>query len=53
MLAWITANWGLIATVLLGISETLSLIPALHSNGLIQGLINFLKSVGAQPPPQA
>lgn len=49
-MAWLTANWAFIATILLGISEMLSLIPALKSNGIVQGVINFLKSIGAKEP---
>lgn len=49
-MAWILANWGTIATVLLAISEALSLIPSLKSNGIILGIINFLKSVGVKEP---
>lgn len=36
--------------VALGLSELLSLIPALHSNGLLDGLIKFLKGVASKDP---
>lgn len=49
-MAWILANWGLIATILLGISEALALIPGLDSKGIIAGLINFLKGLGVKDP---
>ena len=37
-------NWAVIATALLAVSEALSLIPGVKSNGIIQGIVNFLKS---------
>lgn len=36
-------NWGAIASVLLAISEGLSLIPGVKSNGIISGILNFIK----------
>lgn len=36
-------NWGIIAAALLVISEALSLIPAIKSNGIFQLIINVLK----------
>lgn len=47
-MAWLVANWAWIATALLMVSEALSLIPALKSNGIIQGIINFLHSIGVK-----
>lgn len=41
-------NLGLI--VALGISELIALIPALHSNGILDGIIKFLKGVAAKDP---
>lgn len=40
-------NWAAISTVLLGISEGLSLIPGIKSNGIILALLNFVKSAVA------
>lgn len=36
-------NWGIIAAALLSVSEALSLIPAVKSNGIFQLLVNLLK----------
>lgn len=49
-MTWLVANWGLIATVLLGISEALALIPGIQANSILTGLINFLKSIGTKDP---
>lgn len=49
-MAWLLANWSLIATVLLGISEALALIPGLDSKGILAGIINFLKGLGVKDP---
>lgn len=48
MLAWIMANWGMVASVLLGISEALALIPALNSNSILTAIINALKGIGVK-----
>jgi len=39
---------ALISSVLLGISEALSLIPAIKSNGIVQLVINLLKSISGK-----
>ena len=39
---------ALISSVLLGISEALSLIPAIKSNGIVQLVINLLKSIAGK-----
>ena len=36
-------NWGIIAAALLVISEALSLIPVIKSNGIFQLIVNALK----------
>lgn len=41
---FIQANWGTIAVALLAVSEALSLIPAVKSNGIFQLVYNFLKA---------
>jgi len=41
---FIQANWGTITVALLAVSEALSLIPAVKSNGIFQLVYNFLKS---------
>jgi hypothetical protein len=43
MVQWGLDNWGLIATVLFGISEALSLIPWFKSNGVFQFIFELLK----------
>lgn len=45
MLALILENRVLILTVLLGISESLALIPQLKANGILDGLIKVLKAL--------
>jgi hypothetical protein len=52
IVAWIVANWGMVATVLLGISEALALAFPSSSGfgGIIAGIISFLKGLGAKPP---
>lgn len=52
-MAWLSANWGLVASLLLGVSEALSLIPGLKANGILDMLIKGLKALGAQQPPAA
>jgi len=39
---------ALISSVLLGISEALSLIPSIKSNGIIQLVINLLKAISGK-----
>jgi len=39
---------ALISSVLLGISEALSLIPSIKSNGVVQLVINLLKSIAGK-----
>jgi hypothetical protein len=39
---------ALICSVLLGVSEALSLIPSVKANGVIQLVINLLKSVAGK-----
>lgn len=50
MMAWIMANWSFVATVLLGISEVLALIPSLQANSVLQSIINFFKGLGVKDP---
>lgn len=52
MMEFIQANWAIIASVLLGISELLALIPAFKSNSILQLILNAVKSLLA-PKPQA
>jgi hypothetical protein len=39
---------ALVSSVLLGISEALSLIPSIKSNGVVQLVINLLKSIAGK-----
>jgi hypothetical protein len=42
---WIVANWPVLVAVLLGVSEALTLIPSIKSNGIFQLIFNVLKSI--------
>ena len=44
-MVWMTENYALVLAVLLGISEALSLIPAVKSNGILQLVFNMLKAL--------
>lgn len=50
VLAWFMANWGMIAGVLLAISEALHIAFPADSGfgGFINGAIQFLKGIGAK-----
>lgn len=48
MLAKLMEHLPLILAVLLGISESLALIPALKANGILDGVIKALKVLGTQ-----
>lgn len=52
MIAWMTANWGMLAAVALGISESLALLFPSQSGfgGLLAGMIKFLKMFGIKDP---
>ncbi len=52
LIAWFEANWGVIATILLGVSESLALIfPATSGfGGILASVIGFLKNIGTKPP---
>lgn len=53
MIQAISANWGTIATLLLAVSEALALIPGIKSNGIVMGIINFMKDAFSKPAPKA
>ena len=40
-----TETWAVIATAALAVSEALSLIPKVKSNGVFQLVINILKNI--------
>ena len=50
--SWFAANWSIIASVLLGISEALGLVFPSSSGfgGILAGIIKFLSGVGIKPP---
>lgn len=48
MLQKVMENLPLILAVLLGLSESLALIPALKANGILDGVIKALKALGAK-----
>lgn len=52
LIAWFEANWGVIATILLGVSESLALIFPASSGfgGILASIIGFLKNIGTKPP---
>lgn len=52
MLAVLIEHHVLILTVLLGISEALALIPAVKSNGVVDGLIILLKTFLDKKKPE-
>ena len=45
MLEWIQTNWGLLATILLAISELLAVLPFFKSNSIAQLILNTIKSL--------
>jgi hypothetical protein len=44
MIDFITSHWGVIATMLLGISEVIALVPGVKANSIFQAIVNFLQS---------
>jgi hypothetical protein len=52
VIAWLMANWGMIATILLGVSEALALaFPASSGfGGIVAGIVKFLKGLGVKDP---
>jgi hypothetical protein len=55
VIAWLMANWMLIASALLGISEALHVIfPSSDGfGGFVNAVIQFLKGIGAKDPGQS
>lgn len=51
-ISWLSANYGVIASVLLGVSECLALLFPSSSGfgGILAGVIKFLKGLNVQPP---
>lgn len=43
-------NLSLVLAILLGISESLSLIPQIKSNGIFQLVLNLLKKLSPKKP---
>ena len=43
-------NWGAIAAALLVVSEALSLIPAVKSNGVFQLIVDSIKKLAPKKP---
>jgi len=52
MLDFLKDNWGLIATILLAISELLAVIPFVKANSIAQAVLNLVKGLLA-PKTQA
>ncbi len=42
---FVNANWGVIATALLAISEVLTLIPSIKSNGIFELIVRLLNKI--------
>jgi hypothetical protein len=42
---YIQNNWGIIATILLGVSELLALIPAIKSNSILTLIVNTVQGL--------
>lgn len=51
-MAWLQANWALLVSVLLGLSEVLALIPSIKANSVFQLVVNALKSIAPKSPDQ-
>lgn len=50
-MAWLQQNMTMILAILLGLSESLALAPAVKANSIFQLLFNFLKSINNPPKP--
>jgi len=52
VISWLVANWGMIASVLLGVSESLALAfpSSTGFGGILAGVIKFVKGLGVKPP---
>lgn len=48
---WLVNNWAMIASVSLGISEAMSLIPGIGANGIVQFVVMALKWLVARAEP--
>lgn len=51
-MAWLSANWGLIVSILFGLSEVLAQIPAVKANSVFQLIVNLLKSAKDSATPK-
>jgi hypothetical protein len=47
---WVTANLATIFLVLLGISESLALLPWFKGNGIMDMIIKALRTLAGKPP---
>ncbi len=52
MMAWVMANWTLIASIGWGLCETLALIPAVKSNSVFTLIYNLLASLKPASKPE-
>ena len=52
IIAWLMSNWGMVASILLVISEALAFVfPASTGfGGILAGIVKFLQSIGTKPP---
>lgn len=51
-MAWLSANITMVLAVLLGVSESLALIPGVQANSIFQLIIGFLKAVVSPTTPK-
>lgn len=52
LMTWLQQNIAMVLAVLLGLSESLALIPSIKANSIFQMIYNFLKSaseIGTPP----
>lgn len=47
-MAWLSANWGLVVSILFGLSETLALIPGVQANSVFQLIFGALKTIAGK-----
>lgn len=50
VISFITANYGMICMVLLGISEALANIPAIKANSIFQMIVGIIQGLAPKNP---
>jgi hypothetical protein len=51
-MAWLSENLVLILTILLGLSETLAMIPAIKANSVFEMIVGALRQIKALVSPK-